>query len=511
MQRSTLFLSVGLPGLLLAGLVVAFAMQSDDPALPPSPTDGANVPSPTVPKDQDPKPFPLEVPKDAVRVRLTVIDQETYVAPPPVRVEAVRAGDGTPLSTWLLAGAGAGFDAPSGAAGITMAVVEHDEGRVLRQVVLAAECVRPALAGRQVVRGSVLGPDRKPVAGATVWFGEFDTAGARREVAVAADGTYEVPVLASSGVPFVVRAPGHATQWRAIVVQVPPPACDAVLERACAVEMQIAGIAVSMQDARVFVVPRSIVSTGLGQWPFFLQGLSDGYALEANGRVVIDDLPASGEVGLVIRHPRAAMTAPTAVVLKGERVRASVPVQFATDEWAAVVVDEHGAPRPGVMAFVSGQGTPLATGNSQRLVPPHLELRGSLQAITDATGRFAVGEGPRENMALHLRGAGCAGRNLTLGAFDPTQPIVLPTWIGGEPELRVQPPRAGVVWIAECDLGGGVREVLAADAAFRVSLPHAGRFDVVVTTFVGEQEVASERRSGLHATGPIDVPVKRLP
>jgi hypothetical protein len=47
------------------------------------------------------------------------------------------------------------------------------------------------------------------------------------------------------------------------------------------------------------------------------------------------------------------------------------------------------------------------------------------------------------------------------------------------------PPRAGTAWFAETDLSGGLRAELAADAAWRVSLPYAGRFHVELRTFVG--------------------------
>lgn len=509
-RRTALFLS------LAAGVVATLAwvvssLPEAPPPLPVGPPPAGPVP-PSPPSPPEARQDPAQLPADAIRVRIEVVAREQYVPPSPVRVQAVQAGDGRELPTQLLAGAGAGFDASPRAAGASLVAIEHDEGRVLRQVALSAnETARPTVGSRLVVQGTVRGADGKPVSGCRVWFGAFDRDGQRREVEPDETGAFRAEVPAGLGVPFVVRAPGHATMWRVVAVTAPPAPCDAVLARACVVEVQVAAQALAMHEARLFVVPRPAVATALAMWPFFEQVLGDGVPVDASGRALVEDLPAGGEVGLLVRHPRAALGAPTAVVLKGERVRAVVPLEFAATTWQAVVVDETGQPLPATSVWARSAGGSLAPGTSQRLLPPHLDLRGSFAGLSEAAGAFTVGAPAAAGAVLTLRRAGHAGRDLPWSPALAGTPLVLPAWRGGEVELRVLPPRAGTAWFAECDLAGGGVDAVAADQAFRISLPHPGRFDLVLTTWVGKELRGSERHDGVHATGAVELAAPRLP
>jgi hypothetical protein len=506
-RRPLLFLSVA--ALVAVAVWVVVQAPDDDLTVPLGP----EVQAPPVggaSSSQDPAPT-RPLPDDAVHVRLEVQAKERYVPPPAVTVD-VRRPDGTPLPAFVAAGVGAGFDAAGDLAGACLVAVEHDEGRVLRQAALAGGVARLRIGPRRVVAGRVVGDKQLPLLGAKVWFGEHDTAGNRREFIVDGEGNYSGDLLVGDGVPFVLSAAGHATSFRSLAIVDPPPACDGTLERACLLEVQLVGVAVAMQDARVFVLPPAgAVQTAVSRWPFFVQAMTDGYPLDANGRARIDDLPQVGEVAVVVRHPRAPLASPTPVVLKGTLVRAHLPTQFATDLCSGTVVDDAGAPRTGTWLCLRFGSTPLPVGRVQRLLPPHLDLLGAFAGTTGGAGEFTVGVRERARAVLSLRAWGCAGRDLPLASLDVSKPLVLPAWRGGEPELRVPPPKAGVPWWVECDLGGGVREGLAADTPFRVSLPHAGRFDVVATTFVGAQEIGRERLVDLHATGPVDVACRRVP
>lgn len=502
-RRTVLFLSLA-AGL---ALIVAFLLSLGDVA----PPVGARPPEPAAappPTRQDPPPPAA----GAVRVRVEVVSKERYVAPAPVRVQAVHAVGGAGLPTALLAGTGAGFDATLHGAGAALVAIEHEEGRVLRQVALqAGEVAQVVLGARLVVRGRVVGADRKPVAGSVVWFGEFDAAGHRREVVPDEEGQFTAEVLAGAGVPFVVTAAGHASAWRVVEVAAPMPRCDAELQRGCSLEVQIAATAIAMHEARVFVVPRPSVTTGVAHWPFFTQALLDGFEVDATGRAVVDGLPATGEVGLVVRHPRAGLAAPQAVVLKGARARAVVPLQFAKDTWQGLVVDDVGQGLPGVAVFARAAGGALDPGSSQRLVPPNLEERGAFVAISDASGAFTIGAPGGGSATVSLRRLGHAGRDILWADVVAGQGLVLPAWRGGQAELRLSPPKAGVPWIAEADLAAGVRDAVAADEVFRVALPHEGRFDFVLTTFVGDEVRGRERHDDLHVTGPLELQPPRLP
>jgi hypothetical protein len=111
---------------------------------------------------------------------------------------------------------------------------------------------------------------------------------------------------------------------------------------------------------------------------------------------------------------------------------------------------------------------------------------------------------------LSLRADGHAGRDVPWDGLDLAQPLVLPPWTGGNLELRVLPPRAGAKWASSLNLGGCEHLVHEKDQPCVVALPQAGRFDFVVTTFVGEQQKESRTFTGVHATGPVELQAPQL-
>jgi hypothetical protein len=516
MQRRIVLFLVAVLALAAAVFVLSRGGEVDVPPPGPGPggTDANGEAPPVSPQPQPqpaPQPAPTPAPPGAPRVVVEVTMRERYVAPSPSRVTAVRAGDEVPLPAAVVAGAGAGFDASPNAAGTALAVVDGADGRLLRQVALTAGASATVRVGaRLVVRGTVVDAKQQPLREATVWFGEFDASGARREHPLDDEGLFTAEVASGDGVPFVARAPGYASQWRTIEVRAAGLRCDAVLERACALDVQIVARAEAMASARVFVVPRGVVSTSLAQWPFFVQALTDGVPVGERGDATIPDLPPGGEAGVLVVHPLAAVGAPVAVVLKGERVRALVPLEFTAAKWRGSVVDDAAQPLAGVSLFARARSGPLVPGTSQRLLPPHLEQRGDFRSWSGNDGTFVLGASTGADGVLSLRAAGHAGRDVAAAAAVAA-PLVLPAWRGGEVELLLAPPRAGTPWVVEANLAGGVRELLAADARFRVSLPHAGRFDFVLTTFVGDEQRAQERHDGVHATGAIELSAPRTP
>jgi len=94
-------------------------------------------------------------------------------------------------------------------------------------------------------------------------------------------------------------------------------------------------------------------------------------------------------------------------------------------------------------------------------------------------------------------------------AVTGNPPIVLPAWRGGDVSLHLLPPVPGVRWIANSDLGGGIRATVEADQPWVVSFPHAGRFTVVVTTRKGDVVVGSETFAQLDVTGPVELQAPR--
>lgn len=501
-RRTLLFFS------LTAVVAMASALwwlSSDSGAqtLQPGGGTGLQAPAPEPPRRAAPPPISSP---GTPRVRVEVIAKEKFVPPPPTRVQAVRAGDGVELPTALLAGAGAGFDVSPHVAGIALCAIHIEGARVLRQVVVTAGHVaRPVIGAPLVVQGRVRDATGKPLVAAAVWFGESHVDGSRRQWTTDEEGAFAAEVPASRGVPFVVRKEGFAAWWRVVDVSVPPGPCDAVLAEGCTLDVGIAAAATGMEEARLFIVPGGHVSTALSQWPFLLQVLDDGYAIDANGHASVPELPQAGEIGIVVRHPRALRQPAHPVTLKGERARVTVPLQVAATEWRGSVVDDAGQPLAGVEVWARRSGRALAAGGSQRLLPPHLDELGTAAARTGPDGAFVVAAIDTPGSVLSLRASGHAGRDLAASSFAAGQALVLPAWRGGEPEFRLLPPRPGAAWDAETDLAGGLSEAVAADTPWRVSLPHAGAFEFVVSTTVDGQVRGTQRFADVAVTGTIEL------
>ena len=254
MQRSKLmFLLVALA--LAVALAVAFGSGwfGAEPLPPPGPANGGGDGDTVVagPNDQVDAP-PLDVPPHAPHVELKVTSIERFV-PPPKEPSRARTQRGDELPTRLLAGIGAGFDADPQRRGVAMARVSYPDGDLLRQVVVEPDRVLPVTVGGIVtMRGRVVDEQQKPIAGASVWFGQLDGDGGLRAVQTDEEGLYECDVRIGEGVPFVVRAPGRASTWRVLTVSLASRALDATLLPACTLQVQLATSATDV-DARAFV------------------------------------------------------------------------------------------------------------------------------------------------------------------------------------------------------------------------------------------------------------------
>jgi len=511
MQRSTVLF------LLLGGVVVAIlaTIAFSDPGevvLPPSNgdntvTDGTanengssgSLPTPSTTGGHD-----GPVPPDAPHVTITVTSKERFVPPPRPPVLAMTlAGEELPVE--ILAGVGSGFDAQARARGVAMIAIDMSPIRLLRQVAVAPDGNQPARIGpRVVVRGSVVDAQKKPIAKAVVWFGELQADGSRREFVVDEEGAFEGEVPTGEGVPMVVRAGGFASKWRTIVVTSDMQPLAAMLQPAAKVQIQLAGRAVEMDQARAFVVTSSKVSSSLSQWPFFAQCVSGGYPISELGQIEIDDLPQSGVVGVVIRHPFAPLVAPTDVKLGAKLVRATVPMRLGGSVLQGAVVDGEGDVVGGASLWALPQRRRLAGGRSQRLLPPHLKDLGACYAQAGPQGFFKIGGIGEDEPVLTVRAHGHAGRNVPVNTIK-NAPVVLPKWLGGDAALRIQPPVAGKVWRVSINLGDGIDEACAADEPFVVSLPHAGAFDVEMVLRIDGEQVGESDVKALMATGPVDL------
>lgn len=515
MQRSTVLF------LLLAGAVVAVvaAIAFSGPGevvLPPGTGGGPGAKASDANSNQNGSagsapsetglraPHEGSVPPDAPHVTITVTSMERFVPPPnPPPLATTAAGEA--LSAQILAGVGAGFDAPSNDRGVAMISVDVPPGRLLRQVAWNPKAPNPARIGpRIVVRGTVFDAEKIPVQAAFVWFGELAADGTAREFGVDEEGAFEADVPAGQGVPMVVRAKGFASKWRTIEVTSDMRALTEMLQPAATVQIQLATRAIEIDKARAFVVTRAQVSSGVSQWPFFRQCLSGGYAINEDGQVRIDDLPQVGTVGVVIRHPLAPLVAPAEIRLSPKPVRATVPARMVETRMHSVVTDDDGNGIALASVWALRERQRLDSARSLRLLPPHLNVLGACYSQTDANGRFLIGSVDDAEATLTVRAHGYAGRNVPSALAKETV-IVLPKWRGGDAALRILPPVAGKVWRVSINLGDGIDETCAADDAFVIALPHVGSFDIKMVLRIDGKQRGSHDVKRLMVTGPLEL------
>ena len=510
MQRS--FATFLLAAAILVGVAAIAWLNADDGLPPPQqgpgqdsgPGSGLGTGA-TAPRVGSPS----SLPPDTLRVVVEVQARERYVPPPPRRAQAVRASDGAELPIELRAGVGAGFDAPSRTAGIAAAVIDFEGVRLVRQVPVGEAVSRTVVGARVVTRGRIQDAAQKPIAGARVWLGEQDAEGKEREVLTGAEGAFDLDTPSGEGVPFVVRARGYAAAWRPIAVAPGGTDLQMILQPGSTVEVQLAVMGTGLDQARLFVAPTTTVTSELAQFPFFLQAMTDGAAVDDNGRGQVVDLPVNGKVGILVRHPMAPATAPHEVTLAGKLTSAIVSLKFSEAKWSGQVVDPEGRPMSGVSVWSLPARASLEAVGSVRLLPPHLEVLGACASRTDEQGEFALGGLPGAGSVLSLRAHGCAGRDLVWAEVAAGSRFVMAPWHGGEPSLRLLPPAAGAVWVAEADLAGGIRATLEKDEPWQVSLPHAGRFDVRLTVFSGATQRASKTLHDVHVTGVVELQAPR--
>jgi hypothetical protein len=504
MQRSSATFLLA-AAILVGVAAIAWQAMENGELPPPGPGGSGNGTVTAAPQDVPPSPLP----PDTLRVVVEVQARERYVPPPPQRAQATRASDGAELPTQLLAGVGAGFDAPSRTAGIAAAGIDFEGVRLVRQVPVGEAVSRTVVGARITARGKIHDAVQKPVAGARIWLGEQDAEGKLREVLTNAEGGFELDTPSGEGVPFVVRARGYAAAWRPVAVGPPGPDLQMILQPGGVLEVQLAVLGTDLDQARLFVVPTATVTSELSQFPFFLQAITGGAAVDDNGRGKIDELPTSGKVCILVRHPMAPATAPHETTLAGVLTTAIVPLKLSETKWSGQVVDPAGQPMTGVSVWSLPARASLAAVGSVRLLPPHLEVLGGCASRTDEQGAFALGGLAGAGSILSLRAHGCAGRDLVWADAGPGSRFVLAPWQGGEPSLRLLPPAAGAAWVAEADLAGGIRAALEKDEPWVVSLPHAGRFDVKLTVFSGTTQRASKTFHDVHATGVVELQAPR--
>ena len=158
MQRS--FATFLLAAAILVGVAAIAWLNANDGLPPPEQGSGQGSGPGTATAAREGSPSSLS--PDTLRVVVEVQARERYVPPPPQRAQAVRASDGAELPTELLAGVGAGFDAPSRTAGIAAAVIDWEGVRLVRQVPVGEDVSRTVVGARVATRGRIQDAAQKP-------------------------------------------------------------------------------------------------------------------------------------------------------------------------------------------------------------------------------------------------------------------------------------------------------------------------------------------------------------
>lgn len=505
-------------GLLCAGGLAAiwwFGRGGDVPPVPVS------VPVPGVGPAQPPtrpSPVPLTGPSQAADpglpagtplVHVAVRALEPLFAPPEPLARVLRAGDGQPLAVELVGGTGHGFGMAPPRSGQALAIVDWPgTGRFVRQLPVAAADAAPrTLGARVVVQGMIYDELARPLGGAHVWLGELLADGSRREVDSDATGAFELDVAGGEGVPLVATADGRAAAATFLDVR-PGVAPELRLAPETVLRVQFATTSEGLDGARVLVVPRGAVTTEAAAFPFWLQSLTGGTEVQATGGCLVRGLPATGDLGLYVWHPRLPFAAAYDVQRQGPAARAIVQLPERLPEVRGRLVDEAGAPLVGAEVWSLRPRADLPKGTSLRLLPGWLEGRGACRAVTGADGGFAIGAFAEPGARLALRAPGRAGRDVALPL--PSEPLPLPRWVGGEPAFALQPPRAGVEWAATTNLGDGLHATLAADRPWVIALPHAGRFAFELVTSIDGVERARANFDDVAVTGPTVLAAPRV-
>lgn len=475
------------------------------PTLPPDAPPEVPVPSPVA---QDPPQPPL--PADAPRVVVAVREIEAFVVSPMPRVVAFEPVSREPLLVEVLAGVGSDPFDEGPRAGFALAAVQLGAGRLLRQVSLEPRgSVEVVVGPRTIVHGTIVDENGRPIVGARVSLGEVLAEGELRAVESDAEGRFELDTPAGEGVPLVVQDQAHAWQWRAVTVLAHGEnLVDMVLPAAGQLDVQLACEAHEIEAARVFVVLSGVVASELAQYPFFVQALTHGFAVDAQGRATVGGLPRVGTIGLVVRHPGAAQQAPREVKLAGARTNAILPMSLVSLVKGRII-DERGLPVAGAVLQVHAGHRSQATNWTLRLLPPGLSAVGSTFAWGDAQGVFSLGCSAALGQVLSVRAPGHVGREIPFVEGALAEPIELANWGEGEPSLRLLPPRAGARWGSEWSLSGGLKLVHEADAAPTIAVPRAGRFEVTVTSYVGFTERGTKTQN-LVVTGVVDMQTPKV-
>jgi hypothetical protein len=476
MRGPTVHLLSALALLLLAGVYLGVAVLPDRPVEAAGPQ--LQVPALT--------PAPAEVAAAGeVDLRLSVEVRELGrllppPAPPPVRAVSALA----PVAGIALV-AGPGAARPDAARGRHLARVDLADGTSFyRAVELPGDgrSVELALGPSVALRGAVVDPQGRPVAGARVWAGGRGADGALRTAQSGEDGTFELDLPGGAGVPLTVTAAGLASRFHLVAATLGAEPVAVRLEAARELRVVLAARVDAPELGTVHLAPAGD-DVAAKHYPFFLPAIEGPLRLDADGSCTVRDLPAEAAIAALVLHPGASARGLVRAVDDGAGAARAVVPAVAGPVLAGRVVDPDGRAVSHARVECRAAGADQAPRWRGWLLEDAVHAVGASLAVADADGRFALPwpAGADRGAVLTATAAGRCGviAELRHPASAPAE-LVLPAAEDpgdGVPSVRVglEPGRP---FRARQD--GGAWRDLAAGEAFEVALAGPALVDVRV-------------------------------
>jgi hypothetical protein len=278
------------------------------------------------------------------------------------------------------------------------------------------------LGATATLRGRVVGPDRAPKSGATIWAGGGN--------AVAGDdGRFAIDVPSGGILPLLAQADGCARRGVEVDVGLGGAELELQLEPEARLQVQLAAPDAGGAPASAVVAPASeAIDTRLLAYPFWFQAIEGGARFDAAGSAEIGGLPRGVSLLVHLQDP-ARRQARAAPVTTGSGLARVVLPATAPPSLRGRIVGADGAACAGAwLRSAARDAAAVHRVTGDWLLPPAALVRDGAFARSDADGSFTIA-GPD---------AGRAGR---LGAYAPGR------WV----RIVDLPPRAlqreGLLWV----------------------------------------------------------------
>ncbi|MBI5852758.1 MAG: carboxypeptidase regulatory-like domain-containing protein [Planctomycetes bacterium] len=257
----------------------------------------------------------------------------------------------------------------------------------------ADETVEVTHDARRVVTGRVVDGTGVPLAGAEVWAGELDAAGAMRTTTTRGDGTFEFDVASGGCVPLCASAPGYAPcVLRSDVGDA--GLADVELVLLPAVQREVVMVAVVDEPARGRLHLQPVAGqTAVEHFAWFWRALAKRDAFDERGRLVLDDRPGGIALALTAMHPSAIASGAVTIGPRHDGRLVHVAMEPARTRTLRLL-DENGAPIAGAELVAGGEGAcPRSDGEGRIdfVVRDGDVPRIAIRSITAADGSLVSG------------------------------------------------------------------------------------------------------------------------